>query len=464
MKKRDSFLFLIEKPWRKRFRLTRWVAFFLHGLLVVPILVLPAVFLPVAEAVFPLSVLLLLCFSALLLLSVLCLGYPVSREALYRKIDRHYELKGLLPTSLEVDTSASFSSLLQARSEDILTRKNPKEVFPILFRRRYLAIPFLFTALFLFSFSGLLKESAVQEEGVFLMDESRRLAARAEEADLYYTREFARRMSELAEELQNPSLGKQEALDRIEGLRSEVLGAVDDLERSWLSGGDETILPEPGQSGNGGGAEQTFQDTSVQGGMSSAEGGGRGEDTGDKSFHESGSEETAGDEGDLYRDKEPSEEQKEDLQGLKDLEESLSSSLSALEEKEGERGDTPADDTAASEERDEPLPEEDSNVIGAPGQEAQEDETGEMYQRKEENRPPGIPLEGTDPTDTGVMSMLLRTLPDYARAEMEEKDIPVEYQLSMEEALSREDIPWSLRRVISRYFTYTEASSSDTSR
>lgn len=384
--------------------------------------------------------------------------WPVSLKMILSRLDGYYGLGELLVTAAETQTDEPFGFLVQKRAADALERGVPAEVFTTKLRRRHLLGPvflILWAVLTLF-LSG--EVSPAAREARTLADEGERLAARAEEHDLPYTRELARRMEELAERLEEPSISRREALERIETLRRQVLRAMDDLERSYLVDPGDEPAAAFGDTGNTREDETESGETSVR---SSGSGGSQekksGEDTdsGEKSFSEDGDGEAS----------EPEDRKAEELESLKDAEERLDSARESLEESFG--GDTEDRDTASG--PDEGGPAESENMPGEPEDEAEgghqlpgsreeEDIPGDMYRQKEEHTAPGTPLEGEAGDIEGSFGAFMRALPEYSFSVLPEGYEAGEYRYMIEEAITREDIPVELRALVRDYFMSLAAS------
>ena len=406
------------------------------------------------------------------LLGAVLVAYFLPHPPLYRvfsRIDRYYGLRELLVTAMNIDPASKFGPILVCRAEQALDKGLPKEIFPGCLKKRYLLVPLFLVLTMFFFFIDLGRSSPTQAEGRVLAETGRRLAERADEYDLPYNRELARQMQELSEQLERESLTKNEALEEIEKLRRQVLGMIDNLERTYLSDSGENIpesieeLEDTEKSQSGG---ETTAVEGTESGEPSSAGGQPGKESSEKSFGEDAPENAEDREGEKYVDSE-SEQTEQELEGLREMEESLSRAEELLRN----RGKPEGGDGSELTEEDRLVEEEGSGVPGGGGKPAEdggseENETGgslpgsepdnnlvgEMYEPRLGEREPGIPLEGhAEPTES-PFGAFVRALPEYTFSELTDQDINGEYRRSIEEAVTNEDIPIDLRRVVRDYF------------
>lgn len=389
---------------------------------------------------------------------------PVPFRRILARIDGYYGLDELMITAAESVPGDTFGSLVLKRASGVLEKGNPREVFKVKLRRRHLIGPvsMLLWIVFIFFIPG--QTSPVAREARILAEEGMRLAARAEEYDLPYTRELARRMEELAESLEEPPVSRREALERIETLRRQVLRAMDDLERSYLVDPGEEWAPEAGIPGDAAGDGTKRGEASVRGGGTengeAGESGGS-ETAGEKSFSETDAEsDTEG---------EPSvkDQRQEELESLREAEESLSTSHRSLEEgarngdpgkpEDGGEGGMPPGVEGGNDGDPGDMPDEqgEKGAEGGPvlpGREEEQDVPGQPYRREGESPGGGIPLEGEATESEHPFGAFIRALPEYSYSELPEGVDLNEYRRMIEEAVTREDIPVDLRALVRNYF------------
>jgi len=421
-----------------------------------------------------------ICYITVCCLALLVYSVPVmSRRVILAKIDRYYDLGELLVTAAETDIRHDFGALLRFRAEGALKEGNPKEVFSNRFRKRYVFIPLLALVWVVVSLVGPGGAAPVQE-GRILAEDSRRLAARAEEYNLPYSRDFAREMEELAEKLQQETLGRREAVERIEELRRKILRAMDDLERSYLADTGEQRDGGSSEQANGVSGETEGEEATVLGGGTgrpAEEEPGPGKEPSEKSFRESGEEGGTSKGTDTFP-RAGEEQYRREMESLEEAEESLSRTRDSLE-KDDRTGSTEQDGSpgggrpqengegpgpTAPEEQGGGMPGDTENGSPVAGLEEEEDTPGEMYRRDEDDEEPGIPLEGTEEGSDASLAAFIRALPEYSYPELPEDGTMQEYRRQIEGAVTNEDIPLELRRVVRDYFLILGSGSHETER
>ncbi|MFW5741684.1 MAG: hypothetical protein ACOC2D_00285 [Spirochaetota bacterium] len=414
--------------------------------------------------------------------------------------DRTYGLKSLLvsgyeygrrmaetgehagtPTTTDPTRGArsAFERLVVEKAEQSTEDIDPRAVYPPRLPRRLGVVAALTVALgilLILEASGWFDPPQVPyaDELLALEDAGRRLAERSDEDD--ELQQLADEMLRLGDRVRRDGVDANEARRRIEQLNERVEEQIRNLERTpSLEFNEDAEIPPEAESTirralrSGMGEEEVLEfftrmrseGNTVPEAVEALE-----ESTPDRAPDTSlGVDQERVDElmDQLNRPQPEEEDAESDL--TRELEESqrslqqMGSGLAELSEgMEGETGEASGEGTGVD--RDGQASEPPEGEDGGEGEDtggqqggsvAVEDQTDDDYRRPEDSRPVFREIQGIVTDDT-MMDVIIRELPSEATSQLTEQEREVAFERIVEEAVSREETPPQLRRLVRNYF------------
>lgn len=412
---------------------------------------------------------------------------PARPTRLLIEADRAYNTHSLLVSGYQFaddsqttgEDEAAFRRTVVERANAFVANVDPAVVYPLRVPRQSGSAAALAVALLIavvLNVSGWFDRpvAPMAEQGLELEDAGRRLAERA--ADNEVLQDLARQMQDLGDRLAQNQIDPDQARERIEELSGEIEEQIRSIERTRpFERNDEAVVPPESeetirralQRGMGQEEVRDFftrmrsEGNTVPDMVEALE-----EATPDRAPDTNlGLEEEQVQElMDQLNRPPPAEDAESDI--VNELEESrrivqqTGEGLAEVTEGEdgpiGQRGESGVSAGGDTEQEEEPPAQDgEQSDSGAAGQQggdmAVEDATGDDFQRVEDASPVFRELDGIV-TENTMLDVIIRELPSEATSELSEQERDAAFEQVIEEAISREETPLELQRLVRNYF------------